>query len=423
MSNNESEAATDQSKPSGNGEQNKDNNSDQQAAAKPTQSPAKQPDEKADIPQAPSRQTKASDTGPGSGRWVLPAIFLLVLLGSLAAGGWWSYGYVTRYVEDRLDSAQQSNTREIQRLAAQLEQERQARATDFAGLQQAGDEIRNRVNSQSRRLRELSGTTRSDWLLAEAEYLIRLGIQRFITERNTANSIALMESADQILAELDEVDLLPVRRTLARDITTLRMIDNIDREGLYLQLDAIAEAIKGLPLIPLQPEVKEDPAPESTDQDQNPGWREQFVSNIRQSLARLTNLVRVQRRSAEMQPLLSVEEEPYIKQNLRFMVEQAQVALLREEQLVYRQSLEKAAGWIRDYFQLNTQSQRLVTELETLAQTDIQTDYPDISGGLEALRSFIDNWHSRYTVPANGETANTGVSQPTGSASRPEEPQ
>src|SRR5690606_8016466 len=45
------------------------------------------------------------------------------------------------------------------------------------------------LNGQQERLRALSTTTREDWLLAEAQYLLRLANQRILTERDGANAL------------------------------------------------------------------------------------------------------------------------------------------------------------------------------------------------------------------------------------------
>lgn len=379
-----------------------------------TLAPEKKPDSKK--PQGSGKKQPA-EKKPGPGKFLFLVIFVL-LAGALTGGGWWAYGYFNQYLDRQLDLARQAGAEDIQRLQAQLENERQSRLRDISGLQQSAATLANRINSQGRRLRELSGTTRSDWQLAEAEYLIRMGIQRFITERNSTNAIALLEAADQLLSEVDEVDLLPVRRALARDITTLRLVNNIDREGLYLKLGALSEAVMTLPLIPLQPEMAE--VEEVVAEQQEQSWSQQLAANTSQFLESLLGLVRVQRRSAGLEPLLSVEEEAYIRQNLRSMLEQAQLAMLREEQVVYRESLEKAVLWLQDYFALNPAARQLAGQLEELAQTRAQVDYPYIGGGLQSLKDFIDAWHARYLIEAQSVEASAGENSAAGEAEKEE---
>ncbi len=233
--------------------------------------------------------------------------------------------------------------------------------------------------------------------MAEAEYLIRLANQRLLTERNTKNATALLLTADEILRDLDEVDLLAVRQALAKSITALRMAPGVDREGLYLQLEALSEQLIKLPLI--APElldgakvVVEQPVTSENN------WRDKLRQGFYKAVDGLDELIRVRRRNAPLEPLLSPEEDQFLRHNLGMMLEQAQLALLREEPAIYQSSLMKAQQWLEDYFDLNEGASQLVEQLSQLEQQNVVQQLPDISGGLEALRDYIDSWHKRHTV-------------------------
>ncbi|MEH6467142.1 MAG: uroporphyrinogen-III C-methyltransferase, partial [Porticoccus sp.] len=299
-----------------------------------------------------------------------------------------------------------SQQSDIQRLEEQLAEERRERQNQQAALSQATSELQLNINSHARRLRELSTTSRTDWLLAEAEYLIRLANQRLLTERNTKNAIALLITADEILRDLDEVDLLAVRGALAKGITALRMSSGVDREGLYLQLKALSEQLVQLPLI--APELLEgDRVTLETESVTDDGWQGQLLQGFYRAVDGVGELIRVRRRNAPLEPLLSPEEDQFLRHNLGMMMEQAQLALLREEQAVYQASLAKAKKWLGDYFDLNEGAKQLVEQLSQLEQQNIVQQLPDISGGLEALRDYIDSRHKRHSLDSaeepNGE--------------------
>ena len=114
-----------------------------------------------------------------------------------------------------------------------------------------------RVNAQGKRLVELGSTTRSDWLLAEAEYLARLAQQRIQTERSVQSPLALLESVDLILTQMDDPNLLAARTAVAEDIAKLRLTTDIDREGMYIELQALAANIEALDLVTLVEPVVE----------------------------------------------------------------------------------------------------------------------------------------------------------------------
>src|SRR5690606_16217521 len=146
-------------------------------------------------------------------------------------------------METRFDQLQQqlrAREAEPQQLREQLERALNQRLEQQARQQeQALTSLEERLENANRRLRAMSSTNREDWKLAEAEYLLRLANQRLLMERDGGNALALAQEVDQILRDLNDTDLFPVRRALARDITALKLADQVDREGLYLQLMAL----------------------------------------------------------------------------------------------------------------------------------------------------------------------------------------
>ena len=362
---------------------------------------------------------KAKASGGGGLFKTIVVLLLLLILAAAGAAGWWFYQQQQQapVVEQGLVDQQQSLKRLEQRLNDERS-ERQSQQQTQAGLSQSINDVQLKINSHARRLRELSTTSRNDWLLAEAEYLIRLANQRLITERNTKNATILLLTADGILRDLDEVDLLPVREALAKSITALRSAQMVDREGLYLQLNALSEQLVNLPLI--EPELEEGATSDEGGASAavNEGgellsqnWRDQLLQGFNAALDSASDLIRVRRRDTPLEPLPSVEEDHQVRYNLAIMLEQAQMALLREEQAIYEVSLQKAQQWLNSYFELNDSAAPLVDQLSELEQENVVQQLPDISEGLEVLKDYIDSWHKRHIVQSPPVVQKSGEAQ------------
>ena len=262
-------------------------------------------------------------------------------------------------------------------------------------LEKKIDDLQLRVNTQGRRMAEFGSSTRSDWLLAEAVYLSRLANQRLQTERGVKNPLALLESVDHILQELEGEDLLPVRRALAEDITALRLVKDVDRQGMYLELQALANNIESLPLIDIPAQVaaakefasaEESKAEESNHADFKSG----FFYEIR-------SLVRVTQRKTPIEPVLQPAEATLVKYNLAMMLEQAQIALLREEQGIFETSLAKADDYLSRFFRSNSKVQAVTERLTALRQMSVQQQLPAITRNLEALETLLVTRQQRLT--------------------------
>ena len=239
-----------------------------------------------------------------------------------------------------------------------------------------------RINAQGARLVELGSTTRSDWLLAEAEYLARLAKQRLQTERNTKSPLALLESVDAILQQIDEPNLIEVRGAIAADITALRLVSDIDKQGIYVELNALAASIKKLLI--MEVDKPQELATETKQQNTH-----QDVGVLDRFLADFSGLIRVRERQSPIEPILERAEEQTVRQNLQLMLEQAQLALLREEQVIYQQSLLKAQEYLLRFFKMTATAEGISQRLQRLANTNIIQQLPDIHRSLEAVQNLL----------------------------------
>ena len=380
--------------------------------------------------------------------WLITGCLIVVLV----AGGYYGWLYLQQWQAEKhngqlVQQTQLDNqAQQIQALQQQLQQQQhhlQQALTDLEAqanqLHQGGsayrqqlDELQRRVTSQGSRLRDLSTSTRDDWLLAEAEYLLRLANQRLLTERSTASPVSLLQTADAILKEFDDPDLFVVRRQIASEITALKIATVVDREGLYLRLDALGDVIPKLTLARsilaadantggsvdqssvVQSSVDQGSVGQSSvgqssvDQssiDKQQGWGDRVVASLADFANGLKEYVRIRRRDKPIEPLLGVEEEQYLRHNLQVMLAQAQLSLLREEPLLYTASLEKSQQWLQQYFQSDSISRSFAEQLTELAQHQVTSQLPEISSSLQALRSYINLWHLRHESPPQGNNA------------------
>ena len=254
-------------------------------------------------------------------------------------------------------------------------------------------EIELTLNRQQKRLEALATVTREDWLLAEAEFLLRLANQRILTDSDSRNALSLLESADAILQELDDPDLYPLRRTLADDITRLRVAGSVDREGIYLALDSLIGLIPDLafPVSRQEPDkTAEAPAPDAT-------WYWKLAANAWHALKKLSGIVRVEKANVAADPRLLPSEQKLVRTNLRLALEQAQLALLREEQVIYDASLQQARELLGQAEQ-NRVSAGMAEELAALADREVTVELPRVTDSIRTLRDYTAHWHDRYRI-------------------------
>lgn len=328
---------------------------------------------------AASTQVKKSRTGF---KFVLAFLFLLT--SGVAVFLWLQYKTLvnmqTGFAAQTIENNNQRRALEAQLTSALLKQQQQ--------LQSELSELAQRQESTATRLQALSNITRDDWKLTEASFLLRMANQRILLEHETANALALAESANGVLSELESADLFPVRKKLAEEIQALKMVSKVDREGIYLQLLALTQQIDSLPLI--EPLVEdEDIALDEQQEVVSTTFMEKIKNLGVRTLHKLSSYVRVRDQGRRVDAILPPEDQMYLKQNLRLMLEQAQTGLLREEQHVYQASLDKAQNWIRDYYPLNEQAEIVLNDLEQLKKNIVQQGLPDFSGSAALIKDYI----------------------------------
>ncbi len=214
-----------------------------------------------------------------------------------------------------------------------------------------------------------------EWKLAEVEYLLRVANHRLLMEQDVATALGLLQAADGILEALDDLVLHPVRAALADEMLALSRSEGADVQGLYLRLDALKRQLETLALAKPQYRLAE---PEEAPSEPS-GVLDAVAAEFRQ-------LVRFRRIDTPAKPLLAPEEAVYLELNLRLMLEQAQLAALKRDQVVFDSSLGSALEWARNYLDLDDPDvQDTLEALADLRQVQLDVPLPDLSASLNAL--------------------------------------
>lgn len=220
---------------------------------------------------------------------------------------------------------------------------------------------------------DMKGRRPNDWLLAEADYLVKLAGRKLFLEHDVDSAAQLMESADQRIAALNDPSLTPLRKAMANDITTLKAIPLLDRDGLVLRLTSLQQQVDHLPLanaiLPDAPQETE----QAVSEDIN-NWQQNLMTSLKDFA---DNFITFRTRDGNVVPLLSPQQHFYLKENLKAKLETAIKSVYTEQQEIYTVSLTTADQWSKSFF--NQSDNRVKTfnqTLEQLAKQQVQVEYP-----------------------------------------------
>lgn len=298
---------------------------------------------------------------------------------------------------DRLygDSGNEQSER-IQALENKLADQRELIATQ-----------QRQIDHNARELLEAGNRSRTDWLLAEAEYLLRVANQRLLIEKDIRGALAALEAGDDVLNESDDIGVFPVRQQLAKEILALKGIADVDRTGLYLTLEAAIDSVNRLTDDALVHErapgfvTRADEAL-GDEAGGEPGVLSQGWSRVKSTLA---DVIVVRRLDEPVKPLLSPDQSAYARLNLQLMLEEAEMAVLRAHQELFQRALTKAGTAIDDWYDnTNPQVAALTQTLDELQDRNIDPDLPDISRSLELLKARLEG-RQEAANPADTDSA------------------
>ncbi|MTI79016.1 MAG: hypothetical protein COB05_06650 [Marinobacter sp.] len=287
----------------------------------------------------------------------------------------------TAQLEDLYGDRGSQQSQRLQSLEEKLASQRELIATQ-----------QRQIDHNARELLEAGNRTRTDWLLAEAEYLLRIANQRLMIEKDIRGAMSALEAADEVLTESDDIGVYPVRQQLAREILALKGLTGVDRTGLYLTLEAAIDSIHQLTDQALISEnapgfVVSAAEGESAGTGEEPGAVVQAWNKVK---ATLMQVVVVRRMDEPVKPLLSPDQSAYARLNLQLMLEEAEMAVLRGNQPLYERALTKARTTIDDWY--NASNPRVTALSETLAELagkNVDPELPDISQSLDLLKERL----------------------------------
>ena len=300
----------------------------------------------------------------------------------------------------RLQTAIDSQTSKSQQLSNTLDAQQQAFIKQDAGLQS--------INQQ---LSRLSNTTKEDWKLAEAEYLIRLANQRLLMESDINGAQNLLQTADQILANMADPILFDTRKAIAKDIQALKATTSFDLEGLYLQLDALNKQVENLP----QTEPSSDwqnAGAQVTDEASNTTAESNiFQSTITELWQSLRSLIVINYQHKPIKVLLPAADYQELISSLQLQINVAQLALLKKESTIYQTALSHVAEAISIHFDLESQTTiAFMTSITALQQINPSPELPLPRQSLTQMKKLMSQWnalHAEASTPLAPQTPTT----------------
>jgi uroporphyrin-3 C-methyltransferase len=342
--------------------------------------------------------------------WFITLINLLILI-LLCAGAYWYYTQIAsvesskqsevlsiqqnlddqgRSLQGNINQLKQNNQSLENKLSDTQQSNQQALAKVQQSVNNAQQKIENNAiatQSITKRLAEMSGRRPSDWLLAEANYLVNMASRKLYLEKDIRTAVTLLREADARLDDLNDPSLFSVRALIAADIQTLSQVNSVSTDSIALTLAGMLPKVSELPLDTLQLPESNIEQDLTLSEDVN-DWR-QNLSKTWKSI--VNDLISIDYVDKPLEPYLAERQQWLIEQQLKHAIAQAQTAALNEQIDLYRSAIQQGIDIIVEHYQLeNSQVSQFLGVLKELQSTDFSRNYPSSLSSPSALKDILE---------------------------------
>ncbi|QWZ02276.1 uroporphyrinogen-III C-methyltransferase [Klebsiella pneumoniae] len=281
---------------------------------------------------------------------------------------------------------QNATTSELASQVAALQKAQENQKSELEGvIKQQADQLNEAKHQQetlAKQLDELqqkvaviSGSDAKTWLLAQADFLVKLAGRKLWSDQDVTTAAALLKSADASLADMNDPSLIGARRAITDDIATLSAVSQVDYDGMILKVNQLANQIDNLRLA----DNNDDDSPMDADSDELSSSISEWRVNLQKSWQNfMDSFITVRRRDETAVPLLAPNQDIYLRENIRSRLLVAAQAVPRHQEETRKQSLDNVSTRVRAYYDTDDATTKaFLDEVDKLSQQSITMTVPE----------------------------------------------
>ena len=347
-------------------------------------------------PVAPRTQTVVKKSGTG-----LSLLAILIALGVGGAGYYFGQQQVDEFQQKltaleaqinnktvvsaptqdvKFDTTQlaqlESANKATQDKIAQVEELINAKSHELVGLQSQINKVSAQANAQQP----------TDWLFSEADFLLNNALRKLVLDNDVDTAVSLLKLADETLAKVNNSQSAAIRSAINQDLKQLLSVTGVDQNAVMQKLSQLANTVDDLPVLDVNFGDDQNATKLS---DSLSDWAENAEKS---ATSFLNHFIRISpKHGADRKELLAPNQDIYLRENIRLRLQLAIMAVPRQQNELYKQSLEAVASWIRSYFDTNAEvTQSFLKSVDELSELSIYVDVPSQLQSLSMLDKYLN---------------------------------
>ena len=350
-------------------------------------------------PVAPRTQTVVKKSGTG-----LSLLAILIALGVGGAGYYFGQQQVDEFQQKLTALEAQINNKTVVSAPAQPAQEVKFDTTQLAQLESANKATQNKIaqveeliNAKSHELVGLQSQINkvsaqanaqqpTDWLFSEADFLLNNALRKLVLDNDVDTAVSLLKLADETLAKVNNSQSAAIRSAINQDLKQLLSVAGVDQNAVMQKLSQLANTVDELPVLDVNFGDDQNATKLS---DSLSDWAENAEKS---ATSFLNHFIRISPKyGADRKELLAPNQDIYLRENIRLRLQLAIMAVPRQQNELYKQSLEAVASWIRSYFDTNAEvTQSFLKSVDELSEVSIYVDVPSQLQSLSMLDKYLN---------------------------------
>lgn len=226
----------------------------------------------------------------------------------------------------------------------------------------------------------------NDWLFSEADFLLNNALRKLVLDNDVDTGVSLLKLADETLAKVNNSEAMAIRSAINQDLKQLLSVESIDQNAVMQRLSQLANSVDELPVLNVN--FGDEPNSDKLS-DSLADWQ----SNAEKSaISFLNHFIRITpKQGADRKELLAPNQDIYLRENIRLRLQLAIMAVPRQQNDLYKQSLEAVATWVRSYFDTSAEvTQSFLKSLDELAELSVYVDVPSQLQSLNLLDKYLN---------------------------------
>ncbi|HHF5083765.1 TPA: uroporphyrinogen-III C-methyltransferase [Haemophilus influenzae] len=327
----------------------------------------------------------------------LSLLAILIALGIGGAGYYFGQQQMAKIqqkltaLENQTGANLSSNNTNNNKRLTQLEQSLKTAQENIAQLEQLIVSKTGEITSLQTQMKQVSqlaiAQQPSDWLFSEADFLLNNALRKLVLDNDVDTAVSLLKLADETLVKVNNSQANEIRSAINQDLKQLLSLSSVDQNAIMQKLSQLANTVDELQAL----NVNFDETSKNNDKLSNniTDWQQ----NIEKSATSFLNhFIRISpKQNSNKKELLAPNQDIYLRENIRLRLQLAIMAVPRQQNELYKQSLEAVSSWVRSYFDTNAEvTQNFLKLVDGLADTSIYVDVPEQLKSLTLLDKYLN---------------------------------